>query len=91
MLRRVLAGETFDEIEASMNAEGSGFADGGAGDSVDDEDDLPEWVVDAREYLLEVSEEGWWRELVDGWLELERALGFPDGQVSSASIQDVRM
>ncbi|OJT07893.1 hypothetical protein TRAPUB_1212 [Trametes pubescens] len=80
MMRRVLAGETFEAIKASMNAEGSEFAVPGGESPVEIDEDLPEWVVDAREYLLEVSDEGWWRELIEGWLELERALGFPDGQ-----------
>ncbi|KAI0713991.1 hypothetical protein C8Q76DRAFT_601935, partial [Earliella scabrosa] len=43
----------------------------------------PEWFADALKHLEEVSEEPWWKGLVAAWVNVERALEFPDGQVAS--------
>ena len=44
-------------------------------------DDAPQWVRGAVEFFLQVSTNARWRSLVRGWVELERAHGFPDSTV----------
>ena len=48
----------------------------------------PVWMLDAKGYLEGVCEMPAWKALVDTWVELEGALGYPDGQVRSVPFSD---
>ena len=75
ILRRVMDGESMDEIMASMvNGKSTTST---SSTSLEE----PQWMQEAATYLEGVSSEDCWRELVTAWKAFERELGFPDGQV----------
>ncbi|KAI9059315.1 hypothetical protein FKP32DRAFT_1534588, partial [Trametes sanguinea] len=49
--------------------------------------DAPEWILRAQEYLASLSTDARWVRAVEGWLKLERELGFPETPQSRLSTQ----
>ena len=70
-MRAIEQGITAEEIEAKIAADGDL--------SSDDELDEPEQMGTVHEYLVDVSEEAWWQDLVSCWTRLEQVLKYPDG------------
>ncbi|KAI0644976.1 hypothetical protein C8Q79DRAFT_881643, partial [Trametes meyenii] len=46
----------------------------------DDDDDAPAWIVNAKAYLLTVSDDQRWKRAVRHWARFEKGMGYPDGQ-----------
>ncbi|KAI9069576.1 hypothetical protein FKP32DRAFT_1550865, partial [Trametes sanguinea] len=49
--------------------------------------DAPEWVLRAKEYFASISTDARWVHAVEGWLKLERELGFPESSQQRLSPQ----
>ncbi len=76
ILQRVLSGEQYQDIVATL-----GLKKAGMGDDPEGPLEVPEWAKMAKKHLEGVSDRAWWQDLVVAWFEFEKTLKFPDGQV----------
>ncbi|KAI9067505.1 hypothetical protein FKP32DRAFT_1552446, partial [Trametes sanguinea] len=47
----------------------------------------PDWIIQAKDYLVTVSTDARWARAVEDWLKLERMLGFPQSSDARLPIQ----
>lgn len=46
----------------------------------------PEWIEEGKGFLEGVSDETWWRGLIEKWIKFEASLGYPDGSMSMRNL-----
>ncbi len=71
IMKQINKGATYEEIK-DMDLEAL---------AAESPPEKPEWMEGAQKYFEEVSDATWWVAVVRVWVEFERILGYPEGQV----------